>query len=633
MSHRLPVEDFNQIVEDGTVSGTMVICNDEGVEQNARILRPERSSAATTDEFVCKCGNNCGEYRIFHKQLTLQFFNKAARAHGTCTCDLSWSETGEIKFGLCWIEALECLTCGFKTEGTKLYEEVVIPGQGGRRAAVPNVGLQVGLMHTPVGNTAFRNICATIGIPPPSPHSLQSTANKIGEAVIEVNKDNMATWQEKVLRLNHIKGNKGIALETDAAYNIGFNHASTRTCGQPATQVFSSFVATSIPSKPIVEMYFGNKHCKKAEYLRSKGQTVTCPNHAGVCSQNVHIDDTIGDEYRNVSIGYQRLVDKGIVASTVVTDGDSKACKAVADINTKIGQAPAKQQRDPGHLGKNQIKLFSRQKYSQKMFPGRLAQHRRSELRRFSQSMSMRCKAEIKCAVKKYRKNASKIKKAMALAINAIATCPSGDHKLCDRYSLICSPRRRWDHPVIIRPAISDKALIIDCIKYMLDGDAVEKTNLGFTTQKAESINRSLHRSLPKNTLYMRNALARAHATVHRLNAGFSGALTSQLKAVGSTVTNSKRICSHLKRVEERNAYDSKRQTSPKFKSRRVQLRKQRHESYYNRSDSRVKQLSYAKGLMDPCTMQGVVQSIDKYHSYAKSMSSVTETIQTDHNY
>ena len=47
--------------------------------------------------------------------------------------------------------------------------------------------------------------------------------------------------------------------------------------------------------------------------------------------------DKIGDEHRNVKVMYQRLVDNGIVAATLRTNGDSKSCKAVPEINKQIG--------------------------------------------------------------------------------------------------------------------------------------------------------------------------------------------------------------------------------------------------------------------------------------------------------
>lgn len=628
LSARLSEEDFAATVEVCDDESSMLILNDLGEPQNARILRPSKATPAKSKDTTDNCEN--GEYRIFHKHMLLNMINEVAKEHGECTGELMWDNCKEIKWGLCWIEVLKCKVCKYESRPTKLYEEVKIAGVQGRKAAVPNVGLAVGLCHTPIGQTSFRNICASIGLPPPSRSSLQNSANNINDKLVELNKNDMLQQQQNASRISILKGNENLAIEFDTAYNIPIQFGGTRQPGQPATQCFSTISA----GDKIIEMYLGNKHCKVAQHIRSQGHEVVCPHHDGLCTQTIEADDTIGDEFRNMKIMYTRLTQNGLIAGILVTDGDSQACKAVTEVNERLGAKPPKLQRDPGHFAKNQTKLFGRQEFSRDMFPGHCAPQRRNEKRRFAQNMAQRCRAEMTRAIKKYRKRLPDILKLMNSVKKAILLCCQNKHSLCDKFSLCCQKKGRWKQPVIVSPSPSDVVKIEHCLDYRLSQESIEKTHLGLHTQKSESINRSLHRSLPNRILWSRNATGRASTTVQRLNRGFGKCLSEQLEAVGSNVARTQRIASFLSAVDRRIRYDRWRQGTHKYKDRRVTLREKRHNSYYNRDLEKSKRLTYAKGLMEPIDMQTAIRNVSVQHSYCSTVDpSHLKAIDNDHSY
>ena len=76
----------------------------------------------------------------------------------------------------------------------KLYYEVdtSVPG---RKAATINIGLQAGLMTTPISNKGFRDITISCNLIPASLSSMHNIANKNGSATIKHNSDDMKdTW-------------------------------------------------------------------------------------------------------------------------------------------------------------------------------------------------------------------------------------------------------------------------------------------------------------------------------------------------------------------------------------------------------------------------------------------------------
>ena len=143
-------------------------------------------------------------YHILHMRRTEVLWNTAIKEHKNmqinqqpCDGDLQWDEKSEVSRGLCWEERLVCKSCGYISKHHKLYNEVRT-GKSGRPAADLNIQIQLGLTHTMISNTALQRLLASANIPPPSYSGMQKAANKVGEAIVDINKVDLKEQRKKL---------------------------------------------------------------------------------------------------------------------------------------------------------------------------------------------------------------------------------------------------------------------------------------------------------------------------------------------------------------------------------------------------------------------------------------------------
>ena len=643
---RLTKDIFESIVEcpDVPITGKVdkqniiAIKDADGCMMPGRVLRPLSCRPGNSKDDILSESDKCIDrsYKIVHDELLRKFINTTFMEHKSCDGELFWHSVQQ--YGLAWKLGLQCKKCGYEGKPTKLYEEANVPGKStGRRAAAPNIGLQVGLSHTPLSNSGFRVLCASIGIPPPSLRGLQYSANKVGEKLVKINVKDMGDIREELKEIESLKGGGGIAAETDSIYNIPLQYGGTRTPGQPATQVVTTISENSTKRKKIIGAYLGNKHCAKAQTLQAQGRNVNCPNHPGHCSKNLDLCAVIGDEQRNVTIAYQDIRKSDLTISTITTDGDSKSSEAIEQVNKMIGAPPPYKQRDPVHFAKTHAKLIKKQPFSAGMFPGSTKAEREKQLKEFARNVSKRCSAEMTVAIKKFKWDKGEIELHMRSVIDAILACHGGDcGNLCHQNSLVCSRSNQWTEKTEVLMNPTDVALLRHCVEQRLGCAGVRKTIFGTSTQKSEAVNRSIRRSLAKNVLYKRNAIGRVHSAIHGLNNRLGASLALQLRDVGADVTKYKRVLMALQSKQRIIRYNQLRQQTAKYKQRRAYFRVMRHKLYAERNKDKIKAQSYAKGLMDPLEMQATVSHIKLRHAYAKSATDLETTqdqIKVDHGY
>ena len=126
--------------------------------------------------------------RVVNVKKNADMWNAVFREHLTeypnCKGFLSWDPTGEEKRGLVWLERAKCDRCNYISKKFKLYEEVEPATSCSRRkAAKSNLGLQIGLMQTPVGNSALRRVLLSANIPAPSTKGLQKTSRYVTNSI------------------------------------------------------------------------------------------------------------------------------------------------------------------------------------------------------------------------------------------------------------------------------------------------------------------------------------------------------------------------------------------------------------------------------------------------------------------
>lgn len=98
-----------------------------------------------------------------------------------------------------------------------VYKQIYYFIVRGRRAAVPNVGLAIGIQDSTIGNKKAQQILASSHIPPPCNKSMQSLANKASEKIAELNAHDMQMKRQKLRRLvETTSGRKGVNISIDA---------------------------------------------------------------------------------------------------------------------------------------------------------------------------------------------------------------------------------------------------------------------------------------------------------------------------------------------------------------------------------------------------------------------------------
>ncbi|XP_077863275.1 uncharacterized protein LOC144346282 [Saccoglossus kowalevskii] len=260
-----------------------------------------------------------------------------------------------------------CQMCGYTCKKVPLYEVSKKAGPG-RKAATANDRLQVGLMGSPIANTGIRKILLTTGIPAPATSGMQKCANNIGQAIVKLNKEDMAAQLDHVNSVKHLRGataDTALPVEGDARYNNPLWSASGKTPFQPATQITYTICENVTAKKKILSVYTGNKLCKTAERQRNKGLIVNCPEHDGHCSANIQPGATIGDE-RSASM--KCMEGQKFTVSHFTSDGDSKGHHGIE----MTQHEPVDHLIDIRHLCGGMKKKIGNTAFSATMFPGKI---------------------------------------------------------------------------------------------------------------------------------------------------------------------------------------------------------------------------------------------------------------------
>ena len=633
----------------------------DSVKLGFRLLRPRPDAPELIDEHaepeagpssaaVSQDSDRYDEYRLVHKGRTQKLWNIAIKEHVDCQDELVWDNEREVKWGLCWIEGLTCLSCGYKSTMHKLFIEKVT-GKRGRRPGEPNIALQVGLSHTSAGNSAIRTIFTTTGIPPPSESGLQKAANKVTKAIETLNIADMESHRENLKEICVLKGKDpklGIMAETDCCYSVPLQNAGSRTPMQPSGQVVTTIAENETQDKKIISAYLGNKHCAVAKFMLSKGEIVQCPHHKGVCTQNIQPEASIGDESRNVELAYRAMQSTTQTAiHAITTDGDSRAASAISKVNNEMGFVEPVNYRDTRHLSENQCRFLRKLKFSKGMFPGTHKPIRDRQQKFFALNVKRRCYGEFAQAFSKFKGNVTEIKAHLLQTTKAVLECYSGDcGDSCIKFSLLCNrdKGKAWQHDYLcdgeeLTMTDNDLSLLKEAVLLRLGPDAVDKTQKNKNTQKSEATNRSVRRSLPRNTLYMRNASGRMHSAIHVNNNGIGNSTILKLKKLGLHVPKGTLCMKALKKDHCLARYHKTRQRSKEYRERRRYHCIRRHMQYKSR-DHKSQNITYAKGLMDSEQMKQTLTRISNEHCYTEGPDNFTRALRNtrsrithDHSY
>ena len=211
--------------------------NEQFVENNANEINISLDSG---DDILSRYqelndeGGDKDTYRFLHASKTCDLFTEAAQEHykqnPNCLAKFEFDWDNEIKWGLCWSEAIVCTLCGYKSRVHKLYKEVITT-KTGRRAGAPNKALQCALQDERCGNTAIRKILATINTIPPAPQSMQDMASTVGQEISNMTMNDLKILRQKIVEEVGKRDNceaASIPVEADGQYNT----PPLECCGQ-----------------------------------------------------------------------------------------------------------------------------------------------------------------------------------------------------------------------------------------------------------------------------------------------------------------------------------------------------------------------------------------------------------------
>ena len=538
----------------------------------------------------------------------MEMFNKVFKEHKDfrpkCPGNLSFDFTTEQQRGLCWREKVVCDRCKYKSPGFNLYKEVD-SGKRGRKAASANVGLNVALTQTPIGPNSIRRLCLGSNIPAPSRSSMYTSAGKLCKEIERINIIDMKSRRNVVKTVNKIRGmpENEITVQADGIYNNSLFSGVGKTPFQPATQC-SYIVAENVtPKKQVIALENVNKLCSKHGFHSSEdGQ---CNIMSGSCTSTVPMEKTIGNEKEWAKNCFLDLKSDHLEPKFITTDPDSSAYRAATELFTnKVIETVPQYQIDTRHLGENQRKYIRRQAAVLKMMPGLTKSYRETMRNRFSTDMSMRCKAEFDNIHQQVNGAFLPLKVRISAAIPAIVKCYSGDHSLCSDYSSVCNGDKdnNWIVKSTFLPSTfqidtcnpTHKQTIEDCINYRLGPQILEKTKLNTNTQKVESVNQTIRRSLPKRLTFPRCFPGRAHSAVFSVNNGPGESLVRLCEETGCPISKNSRVAAALLKEQSVSEKEKIRDKSQNKKT----ARKQRRLKLYQIYEKHQEEASYQKGLL-----------------------------------
>lgn len=633
MTRRLPKDIFDKVINtSGDLYSSFSTTGQHFITQ--KLLRP---SSAKKEPVDMSCEGDNGDlntYRLFHLNELCTLFNKSFTEHGrlskNCKGLLVFDMSKEEKWGLSWKETLCCSKCSYQSESTKLYTEINVPNQRGRKAASINYGLQVGLSNNSIGNAGIKNILQSINVPPPCLSGMQKNANKVGYMLQDLNQADMNNIRQTLQEVSRQRGqsiNTPINIEADTRYNNRLNSGVGKTPFQPATQATLTIVENHTPHKKVIGVHTASKLCSYAINARKYGVTPNCPNHDGICTANVNLDEAIGNEEKWAYRAYKDILEKDEIPlqlADVTTDGDSTIIKGVIKAaEEKLCNTDIANSRCTRHLSESQKRAILRTEFSKSAFPGKNNKERDHFKRLFALDLKYRCQSEFNCAQKMHKGDLNKMVRTLSFSTDAIIDCY--DNKCgntCAKYSLVCGGNKtnQCKHPyynTIANPlnlSADDKTKLRALIGMRLSRKALLLTYKGTTTQKTEAINRAYNKVNPKDQTFSRNFSSRIHSGIHCVNNGSANSLVIKCKAVGAPITTGSKVARSLRSSNLRERYCKKKSMSHDNRIRRAVYRQEKYSLHQNTTDK----MTYKKDANLRGLKYGKINP-KRDHTYSKS--------------
>jgi hypothetical protein len=624
---RLKTDDFEEIVKSGP-GDTMQFQDEYGRDTGATILRPSGQNPTYLEKYNTNEQVNRGDnstYMIVHRGNTLDLFNQAFRDHTnvspTCHGNLEWNDRTSERRGICWFIGLMCPRCKFTTSKHKLYKEVQTSDRG-RKAAAPNVSIQIGMARHGIGPTGIADIITSINMAPPSVSGLHRTACKVADMVIEENERDMTNIVEHLKDINELQGlprDNPINAEADGTYNNRIGSGAGLKISQPGTQATYLMCEQKTNKKYIISVKCYSNIC-------------TCPRkrngqHNTTCVKNLADGTPIGNEGKYLQDSISDLNNKGLTLKHIIMDGDSNANFVAEGIYQGNNDVGLEVQRCTTHLTRALGKKIKSAIFSDGMFPGDTKKERTKQQSRFSRDIEDRCQAECNAAHNMYGADVDKKKNKLSYIPDTVIKCYSGDCTDCKRYSFVCNGgKNKWKRSHLrtnnkygkqaqfITPNDNDIDKMRECLQHRLSMKAIQKTKLNATQNKCEASNRGLSKTTPKHMNFFRTGKSRHHLSTHSQNHLAGESLVTMCSKVGAPLSAGTPVVTSLMKKDQNILHDKKRKKGLKYKKSRMLNREDNYRGIDNKDEC------YKHNMADeiiPAENKKCQRKCD--HNYAKS--------------
>ena len=366
-------------------------------------------------------------------------FNKCIREHllQNPDCDglVVLDSKRYLKMGLGVRTGLKCNTCTYMSKTTlPFYEEVCkAKNAPGPAAAKLNIQLQVGLTKNPIGNSAIRNILATLDIDPPSERGMQNVANDVSDVYTNINQEQLSKNRDKIGMVMAIRNNEPlgnpvkIAVEADGGYN---NPPKGRSFSQPATQSWMPMFCSEKGLELPVALATKSKLCSRCNMGFDCGKS---------CTRDFPLNTAMGSSEREMAKNCAEEVvkDGKLSIGAIVADGDS----AIGNGIKEVCGDDIERQHCTRHLTKSVGRNIM--KDDLKSVAGRTKALTKKNMLDLSRFVGKRCAWEFNAA---HKKCGNDIEKLVILCRNlkeGVIACLDGDWKTCRRVSLVCQAHKR----------------------------------------------------------------------------------------------------------------------------------------------------------------------------------------------
>ena len=609
LTDRLDMDEFEDLVTEN-LNGTMTIRDNGGKQLRARVLRPRRQKPDFYQEYVGENSTDCDNLNIFTNVVMNCYkvelmWNQCFKDHQAhepdCCGSLTWNDPRQ--WGMCWNSKLRCRTCTFISTRFNLYEEVSRIGPG-RKAAKPNVGIQIGMARHGFSSTGLIDVLNSANIIAPSKPGLQLAANKLNPIIVQTNTEDMAKRAEHLKYLNERRGlsrSDGISAEADGTYNNRLGSGFGNTPFQAATQATFLMCENLTPKKQIIQCGTYSRSCTCGKSVQFKGK------HKVYCGANIPYSMPIGNEGAYLSEAVTQLNQQGLNISTLTIDGDSNANTAAARINQ-----PEKLtiQRCTRHLRKSLEKDIKKTKFSDGMFTqmGSTKHYRKQAQNRLALDIGRRCSAEFQQAHSIYKDMPHEMMDKLPLVPNSIVDCYMGTCAKCETFSFVChGGLKKWQRSFLnvgplkyrrltICPNTSDRFKLQNSMMIRLGVKAVISTIQNRTQNKCEAANRGLSKALPKHLNFKHNYAGRAHSAIFSMNNMPGVALLKMAQRAGAPITPGSKVVKQLKQKDITVLRDRLRKKAMAYKTARANSRAARYDLHAGMSQQSP---LYKKGMGD----------------------------------